>query len=133
MSTIVMCLLVLTLSLSLSSPSPSLSTENVDFQPQSVQLTFPPTNQSILDDLYQLPVSEQLTAPLPLSGPQCSHVAILDDDILEETESKLLRLTLSMGGTHVQFADPSTTYVTIIDDDGKITKSVNRKRRNLKL
>lgn len=95
-----------------------LATESVDFLPQSVKLTFPPTNQSILDDLYQLPVAQQLNAPLPMSSPQCSRVAILDDDILEGTESKLLRLTLSNGGHHVQFEEPSTVYVTIMDDDG---------------
>jgi hypothetical protein len=49
-------------------------------------------------------------------------VAILDDDILEEEESKLLRLGLSMGGAHVQFETPSTTYITIIDDDGMLNK-----------
>lgn len=59
-----------------------------------------------------------MNAPLPVSSPQCSRVAILDDDILEEAESKLLGLRLSMGGTHVQFEAPSTTYITIIDDDG---------------
>ena len=53
-----------------------------------------------------------------MSSPQCSRVAILDDDILEGTESKLLRLTLSNGGHHVQFEEPSTVYVTIMDDDG---------------
>ena len=46
-------------------------------------------------------------------------MAILDDDILEEVEIKLLRLSLAMGGRYVQFEPPSTTYITIIDDDGK--------------
>ena len=120
MSTLVLCLLILPLSLSLSF-SHSIATEHVDFQPQSVKLTFPPTNQSILDDLYQLPVSEQLNAPLPVSSPQCSRVAVLDDDILEGAESKLLRLSLSNNGPHVQFEAPSTVYVTIMDDDGTQT------------
>ena len=54
-----------------------------------------------------------------MSDPQCSRVAILDDDVLEEAEMKLLRLNLTMGGRYVQFEPPSTTDITIIDDDGK--------------
>lgn len=90
----------------------------IDFQPQSVELTFPPTNQSVLDDLYQLPVEQRLAASLHESDPQCSRVEIIDDDVLEQTNSKLLRLSLTLGGPHVQFEDPNTVLVTIIDDDG---------------
>ena len=68
-------------------------------------------------------MAEQLNAPLPVSSPQCSRVAILDDDILENVESKLLGLRLSMGGTHVRFETPSTTYITIMDDDGMQQRS----------
>ena len=107
---LLLCLLI--------SPFSFFLAAGVDFEPQSVQLTFPPTNQTILDDLYQLPVAEQLTAPLPMSSPQCSRVAILDDDILEEGDPKLLRLSLTMGGPYVQFETPSTVLVTIVDDDG---------------
>ena len=91
----------------------------MDFEPQSVQLTFPPTNQTILDDLYQLPVAEWPDAPLPESSPVCSRVEIIDDDILEETEVKLLRLRLTLGGPHVEFESPSSVLVTIVDDDGR--------------
>ena len=84
-----------------------------------MQLTFPPTNQSILDQLYQLPVAEQQTADLPEDVLQCSRVEIIDDNVLEQSSSKLLRLTLTMGGPHVLFESPSTVHVTIIDDDGK--------------
>ena len=104
----------LTFSLSLSLPP-----AGVDFEPQSVQLTFPPTNQSILDDLYQLPIAQRLSAPLPESSPVCSRVEIIDDNILEETEEKLLRLELTLGGPHVHFESPSSVLVTILDDDGE--------------
>lgn len=49
----------------------------------------------------------------------CSRVEILDDDVLEAVDTKLLRLDLTLSGPHVQFETPSTVYLTIMDDDGK--------------
>ena len=52
-----------------------------------------------------------------MTGPQCQSIAITDDSILENDE--IFVVSLSTTDQDV-IRNPSTTFVTILDDDGNL-------------
>lgn len=93
---------------------------DTDFFTQSLPLTFPPTEQSILDSMNSLSVADRMNLlPGPTSSPICNNVTIIDDDILEQVDTKSFSLSLSHPDAAVIFSSPLTARVTITDDDCK--------------
>lgn len=93
--------------------------DGFDFLSQSLPLSFPTTEQRILDDMYSLPVAERQLVPLPTSPLTCTNISIIDDDILELNSVKVFFANLSYSGPAVQFSLNQTAMITITDDDSK--------------
>ena len=62
-------------------------------------------------------ISENIIFSPGLTGPQCQSISITDDSILENDE--MFVVALSTADQDV-ILNPSTTSVTIIDDDGNV-------------
>ena len=92
----------------------------VDFQSQSLPVVFPATQQQILDSMNNLTVPERLSRPTPTSPPICINVSIIDDDILEQVDTKSFHLNLSHPDTAVVFSAPLSAEVIVTDDDSKL-------------
>ena len=58
-----------------------------------------------------------------MTGPQCQSIAITDDSILENDE--IFVVSLSTTDQDV-IRNPSTTFVTILDDDGNVNSKMSR-------
>ena len=98
---------------------PDSASVGTDFLSQSLPLQLPVTEQGLLDDMYNLSVSERLAHPLPVSPPVCVGVSIIDDNVLELENIKSFLLNLSHSDANVTLAQPSTASVSITDDDSK--------------
>lgn len=95
-------------------------TVGTDFHEQSLPLVFPPTEQSILDNMFSLPVADRLNfGSAAISSPICNNVTLINDDILEQVDTKSFRLDLSRPDSAVKFTPPQTAQVVITDDDCK--------------
>ena len=56
----------------------------------------------------------------PSTHRQCFNVTIIDDEVLEDTESFTLSLTLAEGSTVPVVVSPNVSEVEIIDQDSKL-------------
>ena len=70
--------------------------------------------------MFRLPVADRLNfGPAPISPPICNNVTLIDDDILEQVDTKSFRLDLSHPDAVVTFTPPQTAQVVITDDDSE--------------
>ena len=56
-----------------------------------------------------------------MTGPQCQSISITDDSILENNEMFVVALSTT---DHDVILSPSTTSVTILDDDGNANSKI---------
>lgn len=103
---------------------PGSAVVGTDFQTQSLPLQLPVTDQALLDAMYNLPVSERLAHPLPVSSPVCVDVSIINDNVLELENVKSFFLNLSHpdNPSPITLAPPSSVAVSIKDDDSELIK-----------
>lgn len=69
--------------------------------------------------MNSLGVTERFSLPGPISPPICNNVTLIDDNILEQVDTKSFHLSLSHPDRAVLFSPPLTAEVTITDDDCK--------------
>lgn len=101
------------------SPSPH-HPAGIDYVSETVSYPFPPTDQALLNDTYNLTVPDRLRQSLPVSLPFCANISIIDDDIVENGSSKVLQLNISHISSMVTFVPPLTAMVSIEDDDSEL-------------